>query len=484
MREVSVHWGRAKLSRNKLDKIFFYVKEMVFLGYAERNHKHIDTIVQCVFTEDNEPDSLNNLIAGVSVIEILSKPHSEWTNEWVLKLRFEASANDLIAIQIQAVSANIQPETVFNQQGFTYVIRGTANSIKSVITAFRLMLPPDKMSASSLQPASIVENKLVSPQQLKVVKGAWDAGWYENPRALKMSELSRKLNLSRSTISEHLARVETEMLRLLLEAVSEKLTETSQIVFELEEFWSNIHPADFETVRKVVDQGKEDGEPYIVSYRLKSMDGSYKLIRSHSQPQFSESGKYLGVVGQFEDLSQNKAMGQILELSINIANSKYSEGLEDIDQSGSWQWDVISGEVTWTPSLFPLYGCDIKKFTPSLESFTELLHPEDVEFVMNTLGEALQTISPLDYVHRIIRPSDGKVRTFRCIGGVLTDEVGAPTKVIGIAQDITELKDANHALQDTLAEMKDGMEGWGSFEVNAEKREITISEEARRMLRG
>jgi PAS domain S-box-containing protein len=252
----------------------------------------------------------------------------------------------------------------------------------------------------------------------------------------------------------------------------------------LVEFWSNIHPSDFKTVRKAVDQGKEDGKPYIITYRLKLLDGSYKLIRSHSQPQYDEKGKYLGVVGQFEDLSENKAMGHILELSINIANSKYSEGLENISQSGSWEWDVISGEVTWTPALFPLYGCDAEKFTPSLESFTDLVHPEDIEFVMNTLGDALQTGSALDYVHRIIRPSDGEVRTFRCIGGILTDELGAATKVIGIAQDITELKSANLAFQDTLAEMKDDLDEWGSFEVNDESKTITVSEVARRMLRG
>jgi hypothetical protein len=113
-----------------------------------------------------------------------------------------------------------------------------------------------------------------------------------------------------------------------------------------------------------------------------------------------------------------------------------------------------------------------------------LVHPEDIEFVMNSLGDALQTTSALDYVHRIIRPSDGEVRTFRCIGGILTDELGAPTKVIGIAQDITELEGANLAFQDTLAEMKDDLDEWGSFEVNAESRTITVSEAARRMLRG
>ena len=423
------------------------------------------------------------MIAGVSVIEILSGPTSEWTNEWVLKLRFEADSNDLIAIQLQSASASIQPETVFNQHGFTYVIRGPANAIKSVITAFRLILTPDKMAASSIQPASVVENKLVSPKQLKVVKGAWDAGWYENPRALKMSELSRELNLSRSTVSEHLARVETEMIRLLLEAVSEKLAEKSQEVFDLVEFWSNLHPSDVKTVRKAVDQGKEDGKPYIITYRLKLLDGSYKLVRSHSQPQYDEKGKYLGVVGQFEDLSQNKAMGHIMELSINIANSKYSEDLDNLSQSGSWEWDIISGEVSWTPALFPLYGCDAEKFIPSWESFTDLVHPEDIESVRNTMDNALQTASTLDYVHRIIRPSDGDIRTFRCIGGVLTDELGAPIKVIGIAQDITELKSANLAFQETLAEMKDDLQRWGSFEVNDESKTITISEEARRMLR-
>src|SRR3954470_19508360 len=44
---------------------------------------------------------------------------------------------------------------------------------------------------------------------------------------------------------------------------------------------------------------------------------------------------------------------------------------------GSWEWDVVSGEVTWSPELFRILGRDPDLFAVSYEGFLETIHPSD-----------------------------------------------------------------------------------------------------------
>src|SRR3954454_22879908 len=44
---------------------------------------------------------------------------------------------------------------------------------------------------------------------------------------------------------------------------------------------------------------------------------------------------------------------------------------------GSWEWDVVSAEVTWSPELFRILGRDPYRFAASYEGFFETIHPSD-----------------------------------------------------------------------------------------------------------
>jgi predicted DNA binding protein len=51
-------------------------------------------------------------------------------------------------------------------------------------------------------------NSLLSERQMEVLRAAWDEGWYDIPRQITLGDLSKKLGLGRSTVSEHLVRSE------------------------------------------------------------------------------------------------------------------------------------------------------------------------------------------------------------------------------------------------------------------------------------
>ena len=219
MREVQLYWSRTTLEATPMGKLLQFVDHAQFLGYSERGNDHIDILAKVVFKDGLSPDDITLTGDFMEVVEVLTAPQSTWSKEWVLQFRFNAEASDLVDVHTRARSASITPESTLDQGGLNYIIRGPPQSVGMVVAALRMSLKPDRFSALSVEPNRVLENRLVSPQQLRVVKSAWEAGWYENPRSLKMADLAREIGLSRSTVSEHLHGVETEMVKLLLNAL-------------------------------------------------------------------------------------------------------------------------------------------------------------------------------------------------------------------------------------------------------------------------
>ncbi len=106
---------------------------------------------------------------------------------------------------------------------------------------------------------------------------------------------------------------------------------------------------------------------------------------------------------------------------------------------GSWEWDIAADKVTWSDELYRIFGLRPREFRATYEAFLNYLHPDDREMVSNKVGVALRTHAFQSFDHRVVRP-DGAVRFITSAGKVILDKGGAPVKVVGVAQDITERK--------------------------------------------
>jgi len=118
---------------------------------------------------------------------------------------------------------------------------------------------------------------------------------------------------------------------------------------------------------------------------------------------------------------------------------------ERIAQIGSWEWDIPSDTVTWSDELYRLLGVDPATLRATFAGVLELVHPNDRDFLKATIERAHREGVPYVCVHRIVRRSDGAVRTWQSRGSLVVDEQGQPVKVTGTGQDITarlQLEDA------------------------------------------
>jgi PAS domain S-box-containing protein len=80
----------------------------------------------------------------------------------------------------------------------------------------------------------------------------------------------------------------------------------------------------------------------------------------------------------------------------------------------------------------------------------EILHPDDVEMARHTLERAIEERGALDAEARLL-PRDGETRHVRVRGRVECDEGGAPVRLVGTTQDITESKATQAELAEQLA---------------------------------
>jgi len=141
-----------------------------------------------------------------------------------------------------------------------------------------------------------------------------------------------------------------------------------------------------------------------------------------------------------------------LERELRRSRERLAEA-ERIAQTGSWELDVTTGQVSWSDGLFDLYALTPQEFVPSAGGTLERVYPDDRERVDNTVRQALEERSSFMLEYRALR-ADGRLRTLRDRGEVVVDEAGEPIRVVGIAHDITDAKLAQEALQSTSSDLE------------------------------
>jgi PAS domain S-box-containing protein len=136
---------------------------------------------------------------------------------------------------------------------------------------------------------------------------------------------------------------------------------------------------------------------------------------------------------------------------IKSAGSSQLAEAQSLARLGSWEWNVVTDEITWSDEMFRLYGLEPGSVKIDYAMYQSLVHPDDREHSRAEVGRSLQTGEPFTFDHRVIRADDGTERIFTARGKVIKDAAGRVTSMIGTGQDVTDQRRAAAALQ-TAAE--------------------------------
>jgi PAS domain S-box-containing protein len=131
-----------------------------------------------------------------------------------------------------------------------------------------------------------------------------------------------------------------------------------------------------------------------------------------------------------------------------IARESLLKEAEDIAHIGSLEADMKTDQVKWSPGLYKILGLDINQIEPSFKNLFNRVHPDDVERVKSEIDNAISDADSVSLNFRIKTYSDDKVKYLHAKLLVARDEKGAPMRLTGFAQDVSEQKLAEQQIQE------------------------------------
>jgi PAS domain S-box-containing protein len=176
-------------------------------------------------------------------------------------------------------------------------------------------------------------------------------------------------------------------------------------------------------------------------FELRFPDGRVVHMLANALPVLDADGRVRGSVTAGLDVTGRKKAEEALreaEQTLRLA--------ERASRAGTWDWDVLTGSITWDDELFALFGVDQAKEQASFETWGRILHPDDQGEASARIASALEDHTALASEYRVILP-DGSYRWIYAAGEGIYAENGGPVRMIGICFDITARKQAEEAVR-------------------------------------
>jgi PAS domain S-box-containing protein len=148
----------------------------------------------------------------------------------------------------------------------------------------------------------------------------------------------------------------------------------------------------------------------------------------------------------------------------------------DAARIGTFDWDLVSGRLSWDDQLIRLFGYDLEGFAETIEAFNDRLHPDDVERVSEALQQCIDTCGEYDAEYRVVRP-DGETRWVHARGRALPGPAGTAVRVLGAAYDTTGELEGATLVTRVLEAMPAGF-----YSLDREWRFTYVNAEAERLL--
>ena len=123
----------------------------------------------------------------------------------------------------------------------------------------------------------------------------------------------------------------------------------------------------------------------------------------------------------------------------------------DAAQVGMWFWNLETDSLTWTDQCKTLLGLP-KQTEMSYELFLNTIHLDDRERTHTAVSQSIADRTEYDIEYRCCW-SDGSLHWIAAKGSCSYDPTGTPVRMMGVAMDITALKQAQIDLADRNQEL-------------------------------
>ena len=238
-------------------------------------------------------------------------------------------------------------------------------------------------------------------------------------------------------------------------------TDQSDFPDEMEPFLQGIHPED----RDVFNRGIT-GNPFEENvmrteghdFRFIKKDGTIRWFRSKGVMTRDAEGRPLQYRGVTIDITHEKEHDNLYAALQNEDASL--DTIHEMLGSGKWTMDFdeagVMTQVRWSDEFRRMIGYhSVNDFPDVLESWSDLLHPDDKDRVLKEYNETISDYTgqkTYDVEYRL-RTKNRGYRWYRAVGKPTRRPDGSPITYVGVFIDITEQK----KMMQELAEQRESL---------------------------
>ena len=146
-------------------------------------------------------------------------------------------------------------------------------------------------------------------------------------------------------------------------------------------------------------------------------------------------------------LVRQRARRIMTESELKLSNDRLHQAVE-AGKCVGWDWDVKTGCDRWFGDLRTMFGIHSDTYYGDVEEFRHRIYPEDQALVWKAVADARQKREPFTAEFRVLH-LDGTVRWVTEGGQFYYSANGDAVRMLGMAVDITERKQAEQGLRES-----------------------------------
>lgn len=236
---------------------------------------------------------------------------------------------------------------------------------------------------------------------------------------------------------------------------------------------ATVHPDDRDEAARIIREAVANLRSASIEYRTVHPDGSVRWLTSRGMPLRNADGEVTRYIGTIIDITERKQV----ELELLESKRRFTFALEATN-SGVWEWDVKGDKVTWTDSIWKLYGLKPDSMKPSHRLCETNIHEDDRDAAFEHVMAAASRNQEVNVEYRVVH-RNGSIHWLLCRGVPLKGDDGRTSCYLGTVTEITERKRMEETLRKNQAKFNFILEKSriGVWDLNIESGKVHRSKE-------
>lgn len=186
---------------------------------------------------------------------------------------------------------------------------------------------------------------------------------------------------------------------------------------------------------------------------IEAFDGKKKLILNYTAPVKNNEGIIEGAIVVNLDVTEEKK----LEQSLAESEERFQQAMK-VTQDGIFDWNLITNEIYYSPGWKAMLGYNDDEIKNDFSVWEELTKEEDVKKSWENLNNLLEGKIDRFEIEFKMKHKDGHWVDILSRANKILDKNGKAVRIVGIHQDISELKQYREKLEELVKQRTEALE--------------------------